>query len=155
MKILELKNGRTVIIDDADWPTVQALTVYVGVNGYATYSRWLDGKSRPMTIHKLLMNPPKGAHVDHINGDKLDNRRANLRVVTPQRNQVNRKRLNRNNTSGIRGVACRPNMSASKPWHAQITVQRKNIYLGMFSTREEAVEARRRAELLYFGELCP
>lgn len=131
------------------------LTVYEGVNGYAYFSVWRDGKSNPQTLHGFLMQPPDGSHVDHINGDKLDNRRANLRVVTPQLNQVNRKRLNRNNTSGLRGVAFRPSLSKSNPWHAQIQSDGKNHHLGLFATEAEAVWARRRAELEYFGELCP
>lgn len=153
-RLLDLK-GITVLIDEADWAAVSSLTLYLGQNGYVYYSVWHDGKSRPQTLHGFLVHAPKGAHIDHINGDKLDNRRENLRVVTPQRNQVNRKNLNRNNTSGVRGVACRAHLSAAKPWLAQITVARKNIYLGVFATRDEAVAARRAAELLYYGELCP
>lgn len=153
--LLDLPHGFVMTIDEDDRPLVQGLTLYVGTNGYVTYSIWSQGRSTPHLLHRLFVCAPAGAHVDHINGDKLDNRRSNLRVVTPQRNQINRKRLNRNNTSGIRGVAYRPHVSSLRPWHAQITVQHRNIYLGMYATREDAVDARRRAELQYFGELCP
>jgi hypothetical protein len=154
-KLLDLPHGYQVIIDAADEPLVRILTLYRGINGYVYFSVWRDGKSHPRTLHGFLMQPPKGAHVDHINGDKLDNRRVNLRLVSPQLNQVNRKRLNRNNTSGMRGVAYRPDLSRTKPWHAQITADRRNRYLGLFATREDAIAARRQAELDLFGELCP
>lgn len=153
-RLLDLKGG-TVTIDEADWPVVEPLTVYVGTNGYAYYSVWRDGKSRPETLHSLLMGGARpGEHIDHINGDKLDNRRSNLRFVTPTRNQVNRKSLNRNNTSGVRGVQL-TTLSASKPWRAQITVAKRNFHLGLFATEAEAVAARKAAELEHYGEPCP
>jgi hypothetical protein len=152
--LLDLPHGFWTVIDEADWPAVEGLTVYRGNNGYAYFSKWENGKSMPRTLHGFLMNPPKGSHVDHINGNKLDNRRENLRVVTPQRNQVNRKRPNRNNTSGVRGVSwCRE--SLHNPWKAQITAGGQNYHLGLFPTIEEALEARRAAELEHFGEFCP
>lgn len=113
------------------------------------------GINRADLLHRVITNATPGTHVDHINGDKLDNRRENLRVVTPQINQVNRKRRNRNNTSGHRGVCYAPAASPTKHWRAQITVNGRNIHLGMFATKEEAVVARRAAELEHYGELCP
>jgi HNH endonuclease len=153
-RLLDLPHGYQTVVDEADWWLVRDLTLYRGQNGYVFYSVWRDGKSDPRLLHRLLMDAPKGAHVDHINGNKLDNQRSNLRVVTNQQNQVNRKRLNKNNTSGTRGVA-RTNASARKPWRAQIMVARKAIHLGLFATEAEAVAARREAELRYFGEQCP
>jgi hypothetical protein len=144
--------GGVIVLDAKGVEITSGLTMYVGMNGYAYYSRWSNGKSRPRTVHSLLMGTRRGLHIDHINGDRLDNRFENLRVVTPQMNQVNRRRLNRNNTAGVRGVT---RGSSTKPWRAQITVNRKNIYLGSFSTLEEAAEARRLAELKYYGEECP
>lgn len=154
-RLLDLQTGNQCTIDEADWPLVQRYTVYEGTNGYAYISRWVNGASRPETLHSILVEAPKGAHIDHINGDKLDNRRENLRVVTPQRNQVNRKRLNRNNTSGVRGVNYVPHLSQRSPWRAQLTANGKNYYLGLFATKGEAIAARRTAELEHYGELCP
>lgn len=81
----------------------------------------------------------------------MDNRRINLRVVTPQINQVNRKRLNKNNRSGARGVY----LARDGKWCAQIMVYRKTLYLGRYVDIEQAIAARKAAELLYFGEACP
>jgi hypothetical protein len=146
--------GGSMLIDAEDTDLIVRLAVYVGVNGYAYYSTWEDGKSTPRTVHSLIAGVEPGMHVDHINGDKLDNRRVNLRVVTPQINQVNRKRLNKNNSTGHRGVTG-PRNDLRNPWIAQIMVNRKTVYLGSFSSIDEAVAARRDAELKYYGEECP
>lgn len=152
MRALDLKGGTVLIDDDAELPKA---AIYIGTNGYAYYTTWKNGRSEGSTLHSFLMGGArKGYHIDHVNRNQLDNRRANLRFVTPQRNQVNRKSLNRNNTSGVRGVVRnRPNRK--KPWRAQIFVDRKNIGLGEFYTIEEAAAARRDAEILYYGEECP
>ena len=131
-----------------------ALTLYLGQNGYVYFCQWINGKSRPDTLHAFLVGTVPGMHIDHINGDKTDNRRANLRLVSPQLNQVNRKRVSIANTSGYRGVA-RTLASSRNPWRAQITVNRRGIHLGLFPTLEAAIGARRAAELTYYGEECP
>jgi hypothetical protein len=143
----------TVLLDQEDFDQLAGRSIYLGSNGYAYFSTHATG---PRTLHSFVMEgrSSREEHVDHINGNKLDNRKANLRSVSPQVNQVNRKRLSAANTSGHRGVA-RTNASQSKPWRAQITARRKNIHLGLFATLEEAIEARRMAELSLFGEECP
>ncbi len=154
-RLLDLPHGYQAQVDEADWPAISELTLYRGTNGYVYFSQWRDGRSWPQTLHGLLMRPPAGSHVDHINGDKLDNCRENLRVVTPQRNQVNRKRPNRNNQSGVRGVSYAPRLSETKPWRVQIMVDRKQLHVGLFVSKDEAIAARQAAELEHFGELCP
>jgi hypothetical protein len=151
VRVIALPHGHETLIDEATWQTVRNLTLYRGTNGYVYYSTWENGRSVPRTLHALLMCAPPGMHTDHINGDKLDNRLANLRIVTPSVNQANRRRLNRNNRSGTRGV----HQNKHGSWVAQIMVDRKARYLGSFPTREEATEARRAAELEHYGELCP
>ena len=156
MRILDLKSGHKVLIDDVDWATATRGAVYVGPNGYAYVSRWVDGRSRPNTLHAEIMGVLAGHHIDHINGNKLDNRRSNLRHVSYMLNQVNRKALNRNNSSGARGVTARRTKTAGVRWIAQIGIPgHGSRYLGSFSTLDEAIQARREAELLHFGELCP
>jgi len=79
--------------------------------------------------------------VDHINGDRGDNRWANLRNVTRQENMRNRK-LGRNNTSGFHGVK----QAYWGAWQAYIWKDCGSVCLGAFSTKEEAIAARKSAE---------
>lgn len=153
---LDIRGG-SIRLDASDLPTVRGLALYVGSTGYAYYSLPYQGRSgaHAATLHSLLIGSLKGHHADHINGDKLDNRRANLRLVPIMLNHANRHVLNRNNTSGHRGVVFAARSSASRPWRAQIGVDRKGISIGYFATKDEAIEARRAAELHYFGEVCP
>lgn len=99
-------------------------------------------------LHRLITNCDNNMVVDHINHNKLDNRESNLRICTQQQNVMNRS-VSRDNTNGIAGIYWN---KKNKKWCARIGLNRKNIYLGSFDTKEEAIEARRQAELEYFGE---
>lgn len=102
-------------------------------------------------LHRFLMNPGEDLVIDHINRNRLDNRICNLRACTLQENNMN-KSIQCNNTSGIQGVSWDKNRNK---WLVHITVNRKQIHLGYFNTIEEAAEARRQAEIEYFGEFAP
>ena len=85
------------------------------------------------------------AFIDHINGNRADNRICNLRSVTKAENHRNSKRFS-NNTSGVTGV-----WPTSTPgqWRASITINRKNIHLGCFDSLEAATAVRKAAEVDY------
>jgi hypothetical protein len=142
-----------LLMDEADVVKLHGHQPYLGMNGYAYISTHATG---PLTVHSQIIGDiPDGHHIDHINGIKLDNRRENLRVVSASVNQANRKRLNRNNRSGMRGVSFSLKASPRNPWKAQIMANRRQIHLGLFATKEEAVAARVAAEIQYYGEECP
>lgn len=88
---------------------------------------------------------------DHIDRNPLNNRKNNFRKCTQNENMVNRS-LFKNNKSGFTGVYFRKDNGY---WIAQITVNCNKIYLGQFSTKEDAIQARLRAESKYFGEFAP
>lgn len=89
-----------------------------------------------------------GRHIDHINGEGLDNRRENLRSATPTQNHCNRGRQS-NNTSGYKGVTFDKRL---KRWQAQIQYRGKYKYLGQFDTPEEAAVAYALAATELHGE---
>jgi len=94
-------------------------------------------------------NEPK--YIDHINGQRDDNRWDNLREATNQQNVAHRINKNRNNTSGIRGVYF---SKKNQKWIANIHFEYKTTYLGSFSTKEEASAARSLAAKTLFGDFA-
>jgi len=100
----------------------------------------IDGKKPKLYFHRLIMNnPKKGLVVDHINRNKLDNRKSNLRIISWRRNILNHK-LSSKNTSGSTGVAT----TKEGRWRSYATITNKNstkkkqIHLGHFDSKEEA-----------------
>lgn len=92
---------------------------------------------------------PHSLEIDHINGNPSDNRIQNLRLVTMSENMRNKKRYG-SNTSGIVGVALRSDMrEGTARWRAQINIDGKSIKIGSFKTQEEAITARREAEMRF------
>lgn len=88
--------------------------------------------------------------IDHINSNKLDNRKCNLRIVTPQQNNMNKKKT-KNTSSKYIGVYLDKNSKKNK-WRASITFNRKVISLGVFENDIDAAKARDIATKQYFGE---
>lgn len=105
-------------------------------------------------LHRLIMedklNNPKDT-VDHINRNKLDNRKSNLRILTKQQNLLN-KGLQSNNTSGVRGIRVRELKNGEVSYEARISLNGEDKYLGRYKTIEEAETVRKQAEKEIFGE---
>ena len=91
-------------------------------------------------MHGLVIGEHNEDLIDHINRNKLDNRRENLRATSFEVNAYNRG-LIKSNKSGYPGVR-----KVNKKWRSTITVNRKNIHLGYFETKEKAILARKEAE---------
>lgn len=89
--------------------------------------------------------------IDHINRDKTDNRIKNLRLASNAENSRN-STISRKNSSGTTGVTFH---KAAKKWMAQIVVNKKMVYLGIFEKIEDAIAARRSAESNFFGQFSP
>jgi hypothetical protein len=121
---------------------------YVGGGGYV----YIGINRQLILAHRLVWwfvygRGPMG-DIDHINRDKTDNRLSNLRDVTESQNLMNRP-APRNNTSGQKGVSWH---AKEKRWRAKITVNKKTMFLGSFSTIEDAGSAYRAASVKYHGE---
>jgi len=103
-----------------------------------------------IALHRLIKNCPKDKVVDHINGNTLDNRKCNLRICTQAENSKN-KRINKNNTSGYKGVFY---YKRYNKWTSIIMVNGKKKGLGYFDTPEEAYAAYCKAAKELHGEFA-
>lgn len=144
----------TAIVDDEDYALVSQYSWCYHGDGYAARGYHKDNKVIIEKMHQLIMGrAPKGLVIDHINGNKLDNRRCNLRFVTQQQNTFNSKRrtpLRRGvNPSRYKGVTWR---NDRKKWQSRICVNGKRHYLGLFESEEDAACAYNEAAKLFFGE---
>jgi hypothetical protein len=134
------------IVDLADHEDVKTFRWRLQ-NEYASRSVFNGGRTLTIYMHRWLMNTPAGMDTDHINRNKLDNRRVNLRIVDRSTNNFNTP-VSRANTSGYKGVNF---FKATGRWRAYIKVHGKSIHLGYFPTKEDAIDARVAAEYRYLG----
>jgi hypothetical protein len=109
-------------------------TWYVNKRGYVQRDVKRKNRKRYL-LHRVIMNAKKGQLVDHKNGNKLDNRKENLRIVTKSENNHNAIGLNKRNTSGYRGVTWD---KKKNKWMAQGCVNSKHKFIGYFETAKEA-----------------
>jgi hypothetical protein len=137
-------------IDDCDLPYLSQWKWHINCNGYA-YRQFRDetGKCTQTFMHRIIAETPEGFFTDHINKNKLDNRRENLRVVTKSQNAINSKQ--RKSASGKTGIRLYKDGRIT----ARLTIDRKEIHLGSFATLEDAVIARKSAANKYHGEYQP
>ncbi len=151
MKQIELAHGRgTTVVDDEDYEWLsQHQWRHLG-RGYA--STKINGVTTLM--HRLILGV-QGRHnqVDHINGDKLDNRRNNLRRCTNAENHRNMAKMKRRECqSRFKGVG-----RVSTPgirWYAHIRSNYKTIHLGCFASEEEAARVYNEAAIRLFGKFA-
>jgi hypothetical protein len=134
---LPLSGGGSFLVSDCDYEKLSRATWRLNANGYAVTGKWTRRGTNSIFAHRLILGVTgDDMVVDHINGDKLDNRRENLRTCTCAQNTANRgKQIN--NTSGYKGVH-------RLPWgryRAEISVNGKKHNLGCFKTAEDAAVA--------------
>lgn len=128
-----------------DLPSVLCKRWWINGCGYA------EGSSlgRKITMHSFILGSKKGNEIDHINQDKLDNRRKNLRFVLHHINLLNCKKRT-DNKSGYTGVVRIVNPRyIGERWRARITVNKKEIHLGTYRDKTKAIIARKMAQKRY------
>ncbi len=147
MRRLSLTQGRVALVDDADYDAVCAVGRWqVGSCGGRLYAQHATSGG-VLRLHTFLTG---WQLVDHINGDGLDNRRANVRLATSSQNGAN-KAAPRSNTSGFKGVSLYRRTGRGR---AYITVLGVETHLGYFATAEDAAFAYDAAAQRLFGEFA-
>lgn len=140
-------SGKTMMVDLDVWNSwAKEYRWRVDKEGYA-YTR--TRREGTFYYHRRAFpNCPDGKMRDHIDGNRLNNTRANIRFVTPGQNMHNRG-VSSNNKSGCNGVYFHKDTGK---WAAEIKADNKKIHLGLFSTKEAAISARKQAEIEIYGE---
>ena len=140
--------GKFAFIDDDDFDLVSKYHWAVDYDGYAKRRTTFKKLSINIHMHRLILGKKSGFVADHIDKNRLNNVRSNLRHVTREQNSWNRTKP-KNNTSGFSGVVW---SNKSKKWQAQIGVYRQTYYLGLFDDVLEAALVRDSVALAVHGK---
>lgn len=150
---IDLGNGVFTEVDEEDFENLKKYRWTALVQGRLkkrAYSYQLK-----KYLHRFLLDAPEGLTVDHIDGDPLNNKKANLRLATQQQNCSNsQKPRTRKFTSIYKGVYYDKSMNTKNKWRAAIRVNFRKISLGRFPNERKAAEAYNRAAILYFGDFA-
>lgn len=152
-------SGASTLIDDVDEKFVCSKRWYA-TRGYACRTAYIGGgrvapKYKAVALHRQILERKLGRKLlpgedcEHKNRDRLDNRRANLRVASRTHNNANSIRDNR---SGFTGVMQHQNKNRVNRWFAYIAVEGKRYYLGYFKTAKEAAYVRDQFAIVLHGE---
>jgi hypothetical protein len=142
---------KVALIDGEDYDRLSAFKWRIQP-GPGRYTDYVVRSGNPLIFmhHDVIGRPPKGLEVDHLNGDGLDNRRSNLRVVTHGVNKQNGPSY-RGTSSRFRGVSLQRFNSGNSAWQARIQFEHTSYRLGSFATEEEAARAYDVAAIQLYG----
>jgi len=153
-KTIPLTRGMFAIVDESDYEWLAKFSWQYMPSGYARRGLRVHetGVSKAIMMHRQIINAPVGMLTDHINRNKLDNRRCNLRLCTPGQNSFNqgKQRFGRA-SSNYRGVFW---ATREERWEAKIYAQRKQYFLGYFDTAELAAMAYNDKAKELYGEFA-
>lgn len=147
--IVSLSRGLEATIDKSDIEIVAGYRWSTLINsrtGHAYAVRY--EKQKCFLMHRVLLGAPGHLHVDHADGDGLNNRRSNIRLATQSQNMANSV-LVRRNKLGVRGVR-----KKKGKFRAEISHDNKTVHLGYYDTAEEASAAYKGAAKLLWGEFA-
>lgn len=154
-KQIQLSKGKFATVDEEDFEYLNQWKWYVNSDGYAVRSERFKTESgristRTIRMHRVIAQAPPTYEVDHKFGDRLDNRKQNLRICTQSENCMN-KTLSSKNSSGFKGIMWH---KRNLRWIARIKVNGKLIHLGSFTCKIQAAKAYNEAAINHFGNFA-
>ena len=154
-KEIQLTQGKVALVDDDMYEYLNQWKWYVqkwNIGYYAVRNIRVNKKySGYVSMHRLITNNyDKNLITDHINGNTLDNHKWNLRICTYSDNNKNRN-IAKNNLSGYKGVSY---INQLNKYKAQIGINKKTIYLGLFIDPIDAARAYNEAAIKFHGEFA-
>lgn len=155
MKRIKLTNFELyALVDDDKYEHLKQFKWRLSKRGYVVRSVWLKGtgKGTVVTMHREIMNTPKGMDTDHKDENRLNNQVGNLRTATRSQNMANvRKYKSANAHSKYKGVSY---LKRVKKWVAYIRKDYKQTHLGYYTNQKDAARAYDRAARDMFGEFA-
>lgn len=149
--IIKLQRGFKTVIDKEDFEKIKPFHWSYGFGGRYVGTNIGGRKNhKQILLHRFIMNTPQGLHTDHINGNRLDNRKSNLRICTPSQNQFNSKK-HLLKSSYYKGVSW---FKRDGCWRAYIVKKNKQYHLGYFQDEVDAARAYNKKAVDLFGKYC-
>lgn len=148
MKKIKLSRGKFAILDNKDFRNLSRFTWCINGGGYAFRTDHNGGSPVGIYMHRCILIAEKGIQIDHKNGNKLDNRRSNLRRCNTSENSLNKK-MGIRNKSGFKGVS-----KTTSGWRAAIVRNGRQYHLGVFQSKLRAALAYDSAARQIHGRFC-
>ena len=147
MRKIQLTQGKVALVDDEDYEWINQWSWCAGLSRKTGdfYAKGWGGTGRMTSIHRIVMNAEVGDEVDHQNHNTLDCRKVNL-LLTKRSGNAKNILLRRDNKSGVCGVFWDKRCGK---WRVSLQCNNEFIHIGRFKSKEDAIEARRHANVLY------
>ncbi len=155
MKEIKLTKGKIALVDDEDYEYINQWRWKLSTSGYAIRTVCVKNdlginRFTSLIMHRVIMDAKKGEVIDHIDCDRLNNTKNNLRFCSVGENCMNRLK-GKKNTSGYKGVSWH---KRDKRWIASIKINGVAVHLGSYNNVIEAVNAYDKSAKKYFGEFA-
>lgn len=155
MKAIQLSNGALVKVDDSDFDWLSRWNWHAVGNPGKRYAKRFErrgaGVRVAISMHRELVGAGLGEQVDHVDGDSLNNQRANLRLCDHRGNHRNARKQAKPSASRFKGVAW---MKSLRRWQVRITVDGKKLFLGYTDSDEKGARMYDEAARLHHGEFA-
>jgi len=144
----DAKRKWEVMVDDEDYEYLSQYNWHVSKD--KCVASWLGGHNKRVLLHRFIMKPPDDMEIDHIDGNRLNNQKSNLRLATSSQNKCNRG-PRKDNKSGFKGVSWH---KQREKWTARIKSGEVYKHLGLFESKEEAAKTYNNAAIRFQGQFA-